>query len=71
MLCERMQFHYRMSIVYLNFFFLHIELPFLKGDFVEEGNNVYDVRGTIAWNGVTYAVLQRKLAEKIPGYNGT
>ena len=52
MLRERIQFHYRMSIVYLNSFFsfLHIELPLLKGDFAEEGNNVYDVRGTIAWN---------------------
>ena len=50
MLRERIQFHYRMSIVYVNLFFWHIELPFLKGDFAEEGNNVYDVRGTISWN---------------------
>ena len=50
MLREGIQFHYRMSIVYLNFFFLHIEFSLLEGDFAEEGNNVYDVRGTIAWN---------------------
>ena len=38
MLCERIELQYRMSIVYLNlFFFFHIELPLLKGDFAEEG----------------------------------
>ena len=36
------------NCLFKQFFFSHIELPLLKRDFAEEGNNVYDVRGTIA-----------------------
>ena len=49
MLPKQLKFYYVISIVYLNFLFLRIELVVLKGDFVEEGSYLYDVRKTIAW----------------------
>ena len=34
-------------IMFCKFFFLHAQIPLLKGDFVEEGSNLNDVRETV------------------------
>jgi len=42
----------------------YIQFPWLWGDLLEQGSYLYDIGETIAWKWVTFAVMQRRPAEK-------